>query len=101
MFRKSTLCGGERRRESLSPYVGEIHKYELRLVEEWDLIFASMMDEIGESATAEVKERAARGVLSWAEQCIIPIRPRVTEPFVTRGLLHMLALSPYCSFRWS
>jgi hypothetical protein len=72
-------------------YVGEIHKYERRLVEEWDLVFASMKDEIGENATAEAKEHAARDVLRWAEQSVIPIRPRVTEPFVTRGSLHMLA----------
>lgn len=72
-------------------YVGEIHKYERRLVEEWDLVFAAMKDEIGESATAEAKERAARDVLRWAEQSVIPIRPRVTEPFVTRGSLHMLS----------
>jgi len=72
-------------------YVGEIHKYERQLVDEWDLVFAAMKDEIGESATAEARERAARDVLRWAEQSVIPIRPRVTEPFVTRGSLHMLA----------
>ena len=72
-------------------FVGEIPKYERRLVEEWDLIFASMKDELGEEATAEAKERAARGVLHWAEQSVILIRPGVTEPFVTRGSLHMLA----------
>lgn len=72
-------------------YVGEISSYERRLVEEWELAFAAMSDEIGETATAEIKERAARQILQWAEQCSIPIRPRVTEPFVTRGSLHMLA----------
>lgn len=72
-------------------YVGEVYQYERRLVEEWDLVFAAIKDEIGEAATAEAKERAARDVLRWAEQTVIPIRPRVTEPFVTRGSLHMLA----------
>jgi hypothetical protein len=72
-------------------YVGEIHKYERRLIEEWELLFAAVADEIGENATEQIKERAAQEVLRWAEHSIIPIRPRVTEPFVTRGSLHMLA----------
>jgi hypothetical protein len=38
-----------------------------------------------------MKQRAARSVLQWAETAVIPIRPQVTEPFVTRGSLHMLA----------
>ncbi len=72
-------------------YVGEIHHYERRLIEAWELVFLAVQDEIGEAATAEAKDRAARDVLRWAEQSVIPIRPRVTEPFVTRGSLHMLA----------
>lgn len=72
-------------------FVGEIRRYERRLVEEWEIAFASVKDEIGENATTAAKERAAREVLHWAEQSVIPIRPRVTEPFVTRGSLHMLA----------
>jgi hypothetical protein len=72
-------------------YVGEVHQYERRLVEAWELVFLAIKDEIGEAATAEAKDRAARDVLRWAEQSVIPIRPRVTEPFVTRGSLHMLA----------
>jgi len=72
-------------------YIDEIHKYERRLIDEWDRVFAAMRDEIGDAAADEVKERAARDVLRWAEQSDIPIRPRVTEPFVTRGSLHMLA----------
>jgi hypothetical protein len=72
-------------------YIGEVHQYERRLVEAWDLVFLAMKDEIGDDATAEAQERAARDVLRWAEQSVIPIRPQVTEPFVTRGSLHMLA----------
>lgn len=72
-------------------YVGEIQQYERRLVEEWDLVFLAKMDEIGEAATEDAKSQAARSVLKWAEQSVIPIRPRVTEPFITRGSLHMLA----------
>lgn len=69
----------------------ELGKYEKRLIEEWELIFAGAQDEIGASATEEIKERAARSVLAWAERTTIPIRTNVTEPFVSRGSLHMLA----------
>jgi hypothetical protein len=72
-------------------YIGEVRQYERRLVEAWDLVFLAMKDEIGEAATDDAKHQAARSVLRWAEQSVIPIRPRVTEPFVTRGSLHMLA----------
>jgi hypothetical protein len=71
--------------------VGDLTNYERRLVEEWELVFAAVKDEIGVEAADAAKEEAARKVLQWAEITSIPIRPRVTEPFVTRGSLHMLA----------
>jgi C-terminal domain 7 of the ABC-three component (ABC-3C) systems len=71
--------------------VGDLTNYERRLVEEWELAFAAVKDEIGVEAAETAKEEAARKVLRWAETTLIPIRPRVTEPFVTRGSLHMLA----------
>lgn len=69
----------------------ELSKYEKRLVEEWELVFEGMRDELGDSATDEAKEEAARSVLKWVERTAIPIRTGVTEPFVCRGSLHMLA----------
>lgn len=69
----------------------ELSKYEKRLEEEWDLVFSAMRDELGEQASEEQKESAARSVLAWAERHSNPIRPGVTEPFVVRGSLHMLA----------
>jgi hypothetical protein len=71
--------------------IGDIEKYERRLVEEWELIFEGMKDELGEGAAETAREKAAREVLTWAERVTIPIRPAVVEPFVTRGSLHMLA----------
>jgi len=53
-----------------------------------------MKDKCGEAATEQAKERLARDVLEWAETAAptrIAIRPLVTDPFVTRGSLHMLA----------
>lgn len=69
----------------------DLQKYEKRLFEEWELVFESMCDELGESAVAAAKKKAARSVLAWAERVVIPIRPSVIEPFITRGSLHMLA----------
>lgn len=69
----------------------DLHKYEKRLCEEWELVFEAMRDDVGDAATDEAKEQAARSVLAWAERTTIPIRPGVTEPFVSRGSLHMLS----------
>lgn len=74
--------------------VGELAKYERRLIEEWELVFAAMQDKCGKPETEDAKEKYARDLLQWAEQTApinFPIRPRVTEAFVARGSLHMLA----------
>lgn len=69
----------------------DISRYEKRLVEEWENIFDAVSDEIGEAATDIERKAAARLVLQWAERASIPIRPGVTEPFLCRGSLHMIA----------
>lgn len=69
----------------------DLRRYEKRLIEEWDLVFESMRDELGDAPTDLAKEEAARSVLAWAERACIHIRPRVTEPFVCRGSLQILA----------
>lgn len=71
--------------------VGDLATYERRLTQEWELVFEAVRDELGDSAADHAKETAARKVLEWAERTCIPIRPAVTEPFVTRGSLHILA----------
>jgi len=71
--------------------VGDLSKYERRLIQEWELVFEGMGDDLGQSAAEDAKKEAARQVLKWAERVSLPIRPQVTEPFVTRGSLHMLA----------
>lgn len=70
---------------------GELDKYERRLREEWELVFARIAEEIGSSATDEMKLLAAKQIYAWAEEAEFPIRPLCTEGFVTRGSLHMLA----------
>lgn len=69
----------------------DLDKYEKRLSEEWEIVFEAMRDDLGDAATESAKEQAAREVLKWAERTTIPIRPSVTEPFLCRGSLHLLA----------
>ena len=71
--------------------VGDLSRYEGKLVEEWELVFEAAKDEIDATAADVAKRKAARSILSWAEKVTIPIRPGVTEPFVVRGSFHMLA----------
>ena len=71
--------------------VGDLSRYEGKLVEEWELVFEAAKDEIDATAAEAAKRKAARSVLAWAERATIPIRPGVTEPFVVRGSFHMLA----------
>lgn len=74
--------------------VGEIGKYERRLVEEWERAFETMKDELGATAADDVKIAAAKKLIAWADGATFPLRPAVTEPFVTRGSFHMLADEP-------
>lgn len=71
--------------------VGELDRYEQRLIEEWELIFERIKDDLGEETAEEAKVRAAKDVYRWVEESVFPIRASVTEPFVTRGSFHMLS----------
>ena len=69
----------------------DISRYEKRLTEEWENVFDAVCDEVGEDATDIDRKAAARSILQWAERASISIRPGVTEPFLCRGSLHMMA----------
>jgi len=69
----------------------DLQKYEKRLTDEWSRVFEAMREEVGKEATDEAKVKAARSVLKWASDVSIPIRPDVTEAFISRGSLHMLS----------
>jgi hypothetical protein len=71
--------------------VGDLSRYERSLVEEWELVFEAMKDDLGGNVAEDAKRKAALDVLKWAERVSLRIRPNVTEPFITRGSLHMLA----------
>ena len=73
-------------------YVGELDRYESRLVEEWDLQFQQMRDELGDDAAEEAKLRAAQELYKWVETEMHPhIRSAVTEHAISRGTYQMLA----------
>lgn len=73
-------------------YVGELDRYEDRLVEEWDLLFQQMRDDVGDSAAQEAITEAAQTLYKWVETgAHHPIRSAVTEPAIARGTYQMLA----------
>jgi hypothetical protein len=72
-------------------HVGECEKYERRLLEHWEAVFEAMKNELGAEVAEAERQRAGRDVLKWAETATLPMRSSVTEPFVSRGSLHMLA----------
>lgn len=71
--------------------VGELDRYEQRLIEEWELVFERIKDDLGDETAEEAKVQAAKEVYRWVEESVYPIRANVTEPFVTRGSFHMLS----------
>jgi len=72
--------------------VGDLSSYEKRLQEEWERRFEVMQRHLGPDATEDAKKEAAQAVYEWVElEANVPIRPRCSEPFVTRGSFHMLA----------
>lgn len=74
-------------------FVGDLTVYEKALTEEWELIFAAVEDKVGPGAAEEAKRIAAQEVLSWAEIGAVKarIKTSVTDPFIVRGSLHILA----------
>jgi len=71
--------------------VGELDRYEQHLIEEWQLTFHRMADEIGDAAADDAKRKAAQRVYTWVEESGFPIREGVQHPSLSRGSLHMLA----------
>lgn len=73
-------------------YVGELDRYEERLVEEWDRLFQQMRDDLGDSAAEQEMSSAAQVLYKWVESGTHhPIRNSVTEPTIARGTYQMLA----------
>lgn len=73
----------------------ELEEYEERLESEWSRYRDVVLDDLPDFAEKELK-KAGREIYKWADQESgnienLRIRARVTEPYVTRGSLHMLA----------
>lgn len=72
--------------------VGELERYERRLVEEWERLFHRMLEELDANATEQEMVRAARALYAWVESTAdFPIRPDCNEAFMTRGSYQILA----------
>ena len=73
-------------------YVGELDRYEERLVEEWDVLFQQMRDDLGDDAAEDEMICKAQILYKWVETgAHAPIRRGVTEPAIARGTYQMLA----------
>jgi hypothetical protein len=72
--------------------VGELDRYEDRLVEEWEIRFEVMREKLGQYASEDAKTGDAQTLYEWAEKgAHLSIRPDLTQPFVARGTYHILA----------
>ncbi len=73
-------------------FVGELDRYQDRLVEEWDIQYQQMRDDLGEHAADEAKKDAAKALYKWVENNLHPgIRSSATHPAIARGTYQMLA----------
>jgi len=72
--------------------VGELDRYEDRLIEEWNVLFEQMRDDLGDATTEAAKKEAAQALYKWVETNVHPsIRVGVTEPSIARGSYQMLS----------
>ncbi|MFB3896957.1 MAG: ABC-three component system protein [bacterium] len=72
--------------------VGDLEYYEDRLVEEWNIHFQQMREELGEIATEHEKKIAAQKLYKWIETGNhLLIRSSVTEPAISRGTYQLLS----------
>ena len=72
--------------------VGELDRYEGRLIEEWEILFQQMRDELGATATEDAKKISAQTLYKWIETASHPqIRSGVAEPSISRGTYQLLS----------
>jgi hypothetical protein len=72
--------------------VGEIDRYEARLVDEWRFVFSNLSAELEPEAAELDKQHCGRQIFAHAaETAKARIRQRYDEPFMTRGTLHILS----------
>lgn len=72
----------------------ELQNYEAVLVDEWNRLFVIMKENLtdyGDELTEQQKTKAGRDLFGNIENLNLPIRERVTQPFIMRGSYHDLA----------
>jgi hypothetical protein len=72
----------------------ELQDYEAVLVDEWNRLFTIMKEDLadyGEELTEQQKAKIGRDLFGNIENLNLPIRERVTQPFIMRGSYHDLA----------
>ena len=73
-------------------FPNEIENYEKNLVDEWERYFESMKECLEDDSTDSQKEKVGKNFFySIDQKCDLYIRPKCTEPYVTRGSYHMLS----------
>jgi hypothetical protein len=74
-------------------FVGDLSTYEKKLIEEWELQFSALEDRLAADPTEDDKKKTAKEILFWVENGNVKARIQqdVSEPFITRGSLHILA----------
>jgi len=73
-------------------YIDELEKYEYRLIDEWEHLFAQMGDDLNANSDEVKKQEAGRNLYSQIEHHKdIRIRPLCSDAFVMRGSYHILA----------
>lgn len=71
-------------------YIGELDRYEVRLIEAWQRHFDILAEKISDKALEEEKIKLGKEIFEWIETNIIPIR-KCDEPFISIGTFHILA----------
>lgn len=79
--------------------IGEIDRFERRLVEEWQFIFTNLTAELDGGANEQERQRCGREVFTQAAGTArARVRAKYEEAFMTRGSLHLL--SEECKVGW-
>ncbi|MFJ4895030.1 ABC-three component system protein [Streptomyces sp. NPDC088788] len=72
--------------------VGELGRYERKLIEEWRARFADMREDLGPESTEEEMRREAKLIYRWVDrEARAQIRSGLEEVFIPKGSYHMLA----------
>lgn len=71
--------------------IGDVKKYENRLVDEWERLFSVFEEDFTDATTETEKVKAGRDLYRLVQELKIHIRPRCTEPYVMRGTYQRLA----------